>query len=123
MSLFKNIFKKKESTLPVAQGDVDSAVSPSYVSIELSSTSGEAWDMKHNVMCKYIYQQQVANQWITERTGQNQGVVIRKKVGSYSTAPPELAQSRFGIKCQEMNLQVRRSDRPPKFSLTLQSVP
>lgn len=66
-------------------------------------------DIKHDVMCNYIAQQQRTNQWIDEHSGTYQGVMIRKRLGVYSAAPRALAASHFAHKCTQLNLQVCRS--------------
>lgn len=63
-------------------------------------------EIRHEVMCNYLYQQQSTKLWIDEREELEQGVVIRKSKGNYVAAPPDLAYSRFAANCTALNVQV-----------------
>lgn len=67
---------------------------------------GYVEEIRHEVMCNYLYQQQSTKLWIDEREELEQGVVIRKSKGTYVAAPPDLAYSRFAANCSALNLLV-----------------
>lgn len=64
-------------------------------------------DIKHDVMANYLFQQQCSAQWIDEDTG-DEGVILRKRKGSYLTCPPHLLESSFAQACIALNLHVRK---------------
>jgi hypothetical protein len=62
-------------------------------------------EIRHEVMCNYMYQQQASKLWIDKRDEMEQGILIRKSRGTYVASPPELAYSRFAANCSAMNVQ------------------
>lgn len=96
------------SPTPIVRPSFAGVTFPSATSFATqdSKTCGVAWDVKRDVMCEYIFKQQLQNQWINNRGADNQGVLIRRKIGSYSAAPLELEDSQFAAACTELNLQV-----------------
>ncbi|TKX22066.1 hypothetical protein C1H76_5699 [Elsinoe australis] len=61
-------------------------------------------DIKHEVMCNFIFQQQCVKMWIGEYAGESEGVLVRRAPGQYVASPPELAQSTFAQGAQTMNV-------------------
>ena len=87
------------------------APSPRYGSSRNSLTpsvrsSTFAEDIKHEVMVNYLYQQQCANMWVADGTGELEGVLLRKWRGNYMACPPALATSAFAQACAALNVQV-----------------
>ncbi|KAF2225809.1 glycosyl transferase family group 2-domain-containing protein [Elsinoe ampelina] len=52
-------------------------------------------EIKHDVMCSWLFQQQCIKMWIGEYAGDCEGTLIRKSPTQYVASPPELAQSSF----------------------------
>lgn len=63
-------------------------------------------DIKHEVMVNYLYQQQCSHLWVSDGSGEGEGVVLRKARNHYLACPPQLANSSFAIACAELNVQV-----------------
>ena len=63
-------------------------------------------DLKHEVMVNYTFQQQCGRLWLTDTSGDLEGVILRKSRGNYVSCPPALADSAFGYYCSILNLQV-----------------
>lgn len=76
----------------------------------LSITSGGSSlfldDIKHEVMVNYLYQQQCAHLWVSDGSGEVEGVLLRKSRGSYMACPPRLAESAFAMACATLNVPV-----------------
>lgn len=68
-------------------------------------------DIKHEVMASYLYQQQCGNRWVEpypipgEIRG-DEGVILRKSKGQYTTCPRSLGGSLFAEACAVMNVHV-----------------
>ncbi|RCI12097.1 hypothetical protein L249_0881 [Ophiocordyceps polyrhachis-furcata BCC 54312] len=62
-------------------------------------------DIKHEVMVNYLYQQQCSQLWVSDGSGEMEGVLLRKARGHYMACPPRLGTSAFAIACAAMNLQ------------------
>ncbi|KAF4595382.1 Glycosyl transferase, family 2 [Ophiocordyceps camponoti-floridani] len=62
-------------------------------------------DIKHEVMVNYLYQQQCSQLWVSDGSGEVEGVLLRKTRGCYMACPPRLGSSPFAIACAAMNLQ------------------
>jgi hypothetical protein len=69
-------------------------------------------DIKHEVMVNYLYQQQCANLWVSDGSGEIEGVLIRKSRNTYMACPPQLGSSAFAAACAALNVQVRFDDLP-----------
>lgn len=82
-----------------------SSFAPSIMS-GMSHKKGYVEEIRHEVMCNYLYQQQSGKLWIDNREDLEQGVVIRRSRGHYVAAPPDLAYSRFAANCSALNVQV-----------------
>ena len=63
-------------------------------------------DIKHEVMVNYLYQQQCSHLWVSDGSGELEGVLLRKQRGHYMACPPQLAQSPFAVACNALNVQV-----------------
>ncbi|CAJ2504576.1 Uu.00g119700.m01.CDS01 [Anthostomella pinea] len=62
-------------------------------------------DIKHEVMVNYLYQQQCSRLWVSDGSGEVEGVVLRKSRGNYITCPPQLVTTPFGMSCSTLNVQ------------------
>ena len=71
-----------------------------------STTSSFLDDIKHEVMVNYLYQQQCSRLWVSDGSGELEGVLLRKARHSYLTCPPALADSELATMCAELNVQV-----------------
>ncbi|OAP55210.1 hypothetical protein AYL99_10910 [Fonsecaea erecta] len=63
-------------------------------------------DIKHEVMVNHLYQQQCSRLWVSDGSGEIEGVVLRKSRGVYLSCPAALRDSHFGEVCAELNVQV-----------------
>lgn len=66
-------------------------------------------DIKHEVMVNYLYQQQCSQLWVSDGSGEVEGVLLRKARGHYMACPSQLGSSPFAMACAAMNLQVSPS--------------
>ncbi|KAG6055742.1 hypothetical protein E4U17_002754 [Claviceps sp. LM77 group G4] len=62
-------------------------------------------DIKHEVMVNYLYQQQCSQLWVSDGSGEVEGVLLRKVRGHYMACPPQLGNSPFAMACTAMNVQ------------------
>ncbi|KAL2022966.1 hypothetical protein VTK56DRAFT_4181 [Thermocarpiscus australiensis] len=62
-------------------------------------------DIKHEVMVNYLYQQQCSNLWVSDGSGEIEGVLLRKSRGQYMACPPQLGNSPFAMACAALNVQ------------------
>jgi hypothetical protein len=65
-------------------------------------------DIKHEVMVNYLYQQQCSQLWVSDGSGEIEGVLLRKTRGHYMACPPQLAGTPFAMACAALNVQVSR---------------
>ena len=79
-----------------------SSLAPSVRSAESSYLD----DIKHEVMVNYLYQQQCSRLWVSDGSGEIEGVLLRKARNQYLACPPALANSVFAIVCADLNVQV-----------------
>ena len=89
----------------------DSRVASSRVSLapsQRSTRSSFVDDIKHEVMVNYLYQQQCSHLWVSDGSGEHEGVLLRKGRNHYLACPPQLASSSFAMACAALNVQVRR---------------
>lgn len=63
-------------------------------------------DIKHEVMVNYLYQQQCSHLWVSDGSGEIEGVLLRKSRGQYMACPPQLVHSPFAMACAALNVQV-----------------
>lgn len=61
-------------------------------------------DIKHEVMVNYLYQQQCSHLWVSDGSGEIEGVLLRKARGQYMACPPQLSTSPFSSACAELNV-------------------
>ena len=61
-------------------------------------------DIKHEVMVNYLYQQQCSHLWVSDGSGEIEGVLLRKARGQYMACPPQLSTSPFSVACAELNV-------------------
>ena len=64
-------------------------------------------DIKHEVMVNYLYQQQCSHLWVSDGSGEIEGVLLRKSKNTYMACPPQLGNSAFASSCAALNVQVR----------------
>ncbi|KAF4124458.1 hypothetical protein GMORB2_5124 [Geosmithia morbida] len=62
-------------------------------------------DIKHEVMVNYLYQQQCSHLWVSDGSGDVEGVLLRKSRGVYMACPPQLGNSSFAASCTALNVQ------------------
>ncbi|KAF0323650.1 glycosyltransferase family 2 protein [Colletotrichum asianum] len=62
-------------------------------------------DIKHEVMVNYLYQQQCSHLWVSDGSGEIEGVLLRKARGQYMACPPQLGNSPFALACAALNVQ------------------
>lgn len=75
-----------------------------------STQSGFLDDIKHEVMVNYLYQQQCSRLWVSDGSGECEGVLLRRSRGQYLTCPPQLLASVLALVCAELNLQVSKCE-------------
>lgn len=90
-------------------GQFGSGRPPSTSSRSLKSQASSVFldDIKHEVMVNYLYQQQCSHLWVSDGTGEVEGVLLRKSRGQYMACPPNLGTSPFAFACAALNVQVR----------------
>lgn len=64
-------------------------------------------EIKHEVMVNYLYQQQCSQLWVSDGSGEIEGVLLRKARGLYMACPPQLGNSAFAAACSALNVQVK----------------
>ncbi|XMA09031.1 hypothetical protein WAI453_001822 [Rhynchosporium graminicola] len=62
-------------------------------------------DIKHEVMVNYLYQQQCSHLWVSDGSGEIEGVLLRKSKNTYMACPPQLGNSAFASACAALNVQ------------------
>ena len=82
--------------------ELASSIAPSMQSVQ-SSYSDE---IKHEVMVNYLYQQQCSRLWVSDGSGEVEGVLLRKARNQYFACPPALTDSVFAMACAELNVRV-----------------
>ncbi|MCJ1299920.1 hypothetical protein MMC08_002714 [Hypocenomyce scalaris] len=78
----------------------------SRASLAPSTRSSFVDDIKHEVMVNYLYQQQCSHLWVSDGSGELEGVLLRKTRNNYMACPPQLAHSAFAVACAALNCQV-----------------
>ncbi|MCJ1374096.1 hypothetical protein MMC20_005327 [Loxospora ochrophaea] len=63
-------------------------------------------EIKHEVMVNYLYQQQCSHLWVSDGSGELEGVLLRKSRNNYMACPPQLVTSPFAQACAALNCQV-----------------
>jgi hypothetical protein len=83
------------------------ASSRSSIAPSLQSARGSYLDeIKHEVLVNYLYQQQCSRLWVSDGSGEVEGVLLRKARNQYLACPPALTGSVFAMVCAELNVQV-----------------
>ena len=80
-----------------------SSIAPSVRSAQSSCLD----DIKHEVMVNYLYQQQCSRLWVSDGSGEMEGVLLRKARNQYLACPPALVDSVFAMVCAQLNVPVR----------------
>ncbi|EFX01856.1 hypothetical protein CMQ_4927 [Grosmannia clavigera kw1407] len=62
-------------------------------------------EIKHEVMVNYLYQQQCSRLWVSDGSGEIEGVLLRKTRGQYMACPPQLVDSPFAVACAALNIR------------------
>ena len=75
-------------------------------SIRSTQSSQFLDDIKHEVMVNYLYQQQCSHLWVSDGSGEIEGVLLRKSKNTYMACPPQLGSSSFAAACAALNVQV-----------------
>jgi len=98
-------------------GPFGSGRPPSTSSRSLKSQASSMFldDIKHEVMVNYLYQQQCSHLWVSDGSGEVEGVLLRKTRGQYMACPPNLGTSPFAFACAALNVQVRLPDASAHF--------
>ena len=78
----------------------------SRASLAPSTRSSFVDDIKHEVMVNYLYQQQCSHLWVSDGSGELEGVLLRKSRNNYMACPPQLAHSPFAVACAALNCAV-----------------
>lgn len=114
--------KKPEPPAEVAEKPTSSSPQPSYNmelqppqsrfgssrnSLSNRSTQSSQFldDIKHEVMVNYLYQQQCSHLWVSDGSGEVEGVLLRKSKNTYMACPPQLGSSAFAAACAALNVQ------------------
>ena len=72
----------------------------------ISSTRSSFFeDIKHEVMVNYLHQQQCSHLWVSDGSGECEGIMLRKARNDYLSCPSQLVKSTFGHACAELNVQ------------------
>jgi hypothetical protein len=79
----------------------------SRTSLSNRSTQSSAFldDIKHEVMVNYLYQQQCSHLWVSDGSGEIEGVLLRKSRNQYMACPPQLGNSALATACASLNVQ------------------
>ncbi|KAK0671704.1 glycosyl transferase family group 2-domain-containing protein [Cercophora samala] len=94
-----------ELQLPTPRGS-SRPQSVSGRSVKSTGSSMFLDDIKHEVMVNYLYQQQCSHLWVSDGSGEIEGVLLRKSRGQYMACPPSLGNSPFAMACAALNVQV-----------------
>ena len=93
--------------LDSSESDPEQASSRLSIAPSMQSTQGSYLDeIKHEVMVNYLYQQQCSRLWVSDGSGEVEGVLLRKARNRYLACPPALTGSVFAMVCAELNVQV-----------------
>jgi hypothetical protein len=88
-------------------GSANSLANSSRVTLDDGQRSVD--DIKHQVILNYLWQKQRGLMWITDTSGQLEGVMIRKNKHEYLCRPPALGCSQFVRSMSLLNVQVSRN--------------
>ncbi|KAK4186324.1 putative glycosyltransferase [Podospora australis] len=90
---------------PTPRGQGSRPHSISGRSVKSTGSSMFLDDIKHEVMVNYLYQQQCSYLWVSDGSGEIEGVLLRKARGQYMACPPQLGNSPFAMACAALNVQ------------------
>ena len=96
-------------TVPASRQS-SSRIHSSRASFAGSVQSSFTEDIKHEVMCNFLYQQQCSKLWIADGSGQMEGIMVKKGRNEYISCPPALAQSEFAACVAALNAPVFNFD-------------
>jgi hypothetical protein len=89
------------------ESDPELASSRLSIAPSMQSTQSSYLDeIKHEVVVNYLYQQQCSRLWVSDGSGEVEGILLRKARNQYLACPPALAGSVFAMACAELNVQV-----------------
>lgn len=103
--------------LPSSQNDSNSSDRSSLFS-RPGSVSGRSThssrsvfldEIKHEIMINHIYQQQCSHLWVSDSSGECEGVLLRRSRGRYLACPQSLLDSTLARMCEELNVPVRKN--------------
>lgn len=105
------VMTEKVTPAPSRLGDnLEMSSTPRYgssrASLAASTRSSFVDDIKHEVMVNYLYQQQCSHLWVSDGSGELEGVLLRKSRNNYMACPPQLAHSPFAVACAALNCAV-----------------
>lgn len=81
-------------------------------SVRTNNSSMFMDDIRHEVMVNYLYQQQCSQLWVSDGSGDVEGVLLRKSRGHYMACPPQLGSTPFAMACAALNVQVGTASQP-----------
>jgi len=93
----------------------------SRASLAPSNRSSFVDDIKHEVMVNYLYQQQCSHLWVSDGSGELEGVLLRKSRNNYMACPPQLAHSAFAVACAALNCAVCDAYPSPGLSVLMRA--
>ncbi|KAL8745961.1 MAG: hypothetical protein Q9190_001958 [Brigantiaea leucoxantha] len=96
---FGDNFEMSQTTTPKF-GSSRASIAPS------TRSSTYVDEIKHEVMVNYLHQQQCSHLWVSDNSGELEGVLLRKSRNNYMACPPQLATSPFAMACAALNCQV-----------------
>ncbi|KAI0848396.1 glycosyl transferase family group 2-domain-containing protein [Daldinia vernicosa] len=104
--VLKGLINPNDFTAPTAPPDHGSSRN-SISGRSTRSTTGLVFtkDIKHEVMVNYIYQQQCSHLWVSDGSGDLEGVLLRKSRGVYLTCPSSLTDSTIAMACAALNVE------------------
>ena len=69
------------------------------------------WDeIKYEVMCNWIFQQQCVRMWVSEFGGTGEGTLVKRSTGSYICFPEDIMESTFAQAAEILNVNVSASE-------------
>ncbi|KAI1463737.1 glycosyl transferase family group 2-domain-containing protein [Daldinia caldariorum] len=68
-------------------------------------SAGVTEEVKQEVMVNWLYQQQCSRLWVSEGSGDYEGVLLRRNFGSYLSCPSPLKGSKLAKACSAINVE------------------
>lgn len=112
----RNAITQLVHPLPSSQNDSNSSDRSSLFS-RPGSVSGRSThssrsvfldEIKHEIMINHIYQQQCSHLWVSDSSGECEGVLLRRSRGRYLACPQTLLNSTLARMCEQLNVPVRK---------------